>query len=50
MVARRKSASPTLFSAAGLEQDAPRPLADKLRPASFRRSSARITCSAPTAR
>ncbi|HEX2512047.1 MAG TPA: replication-associated recombination protein A [Xanthobacteraceae bacterium] len=32
MVARRKSAGPTLFSAAGLEQDAPRPLADKLRP------------------
>jgi putative ATPase len=32
MVPRRKSAGPTLFSAAGLEQDAPRPLADKLRP------------------
>ena len=32
MVARRKSAGPTLFSAAGMEQDAPRPLADKLRP------------------
>ena len=32
MTIRRKSASPTLFSAAGLEQDAPRPLADKLRP------------------
>src|SRR5215204_4148548 len=32
MVAGRKSATPTLFSAAGLEQDAPRPLADKLRP------------------
>jgi putative ATPase len=32
MVARRKSAGPTLFSAAGLEHDAPRPLADKLRP------------------
>ena len=32
MVARRKSAGPSLFSAAGLEQDAPRPLADKLRP------------------
>src|SRR5207248_7108180 len=26
-------AKPNLFSAAGLEQDAPRPLADKLRPA-----------------
>ena len=33
MVARRKSAGPTLFAAAGLEHDAPRPLADKLRPA-----------------
>jgi putative ATPase len=32
MVARRKSAGPTLFSAAGLDADAPRPLADKLRP------------------
>ena len=32
MVARRKSAGPTLFAAAGLEHDAPRPLADKLRP------------------
>jgi putative ATPase len=32
MVPRRKSPGPTLFSAAGLEQDAPRPLADKLRP------------------
>jgi putative ATPase len=31
MTARRKS-GPTLFSAAGLEQDAPRPLADRLRP------------------
>jgi putative ATPase len=31
MAIRRKS-GPTLFSAAGLEQDAPRPLADKLRP------------------
>jgi putative ATPase len=33
MVARRKAAGPTLFSAAGLDSDAPRPLADKLRPA-----------------
>jgi putative ATPase len=33
MVARRKSAGPTLFSAAGMDADAPRPLADKLRPA-----------------
>ena len=32
MAIRRKPAGPTLFSAAGLEQDAPRPLADKLRP------------------
>jgi putative ATPase len=32
MAVRRKSAGPTLFAAAGLEQDAPRPLADKLRP------------------
>src|SRR5918999_372145 len=32
MVARRKSAGPTLFAAAGLDHDAPRPLADKLRP------------------
>ena len=32
MVARRKTTGPTLFAAAGLEQDAPRPLADKLRP------------------
>jgi len=32
MTVRRKSAGPTLFTAAGMEQDAPRPLADKLRP------------------
>src|ERR671915_1837844 len=32
MVARRKSTGPTLFTAAGLERDAPRPLADRLRP------------------
>src|SRR6187551_3077004 len=32
MAVRRKSAGPSLFSAAGLEQDAPRPLADRLRP------------------
>jgi putative ATPase len=32
MVARRKSGGPTLFSAAGMDADAPRPLADKLRP------------------
>ena len=28
----KSSAGPSLFAAAGLEQDAPRPLADKLRP------------------
>ena len=32
MVARRKAAGPSLFSAAGMDADAPRPLADKLRP------------------
>jgi len=32
MASRPKSSGPTLFAAAGLEQDAPRPLADKLRP------------------
>src|SRR5918992_2565153 len=32
MVARRKSAGPSLFTAAGLDRDAPRPLADRLRP------------------
>lgn len=32
MTSRPKSKSPTLFAAAGLEHDAPRPLADKLRP------------------
>jgi len=32
MTPRAKSSGPTLFAAAGLEQDAPRPLADKLRP------------------
>jgi len=32
MANRPKSSGPTLFAAAGLEQDAPRPLADKLRP------------------
>ncbi|MEX0751776.1 MAG: replication-associated recombination protein A [Xanthobacteraceae bacterium] len=32
MTPRAKSAGPTLFAAAGLDQDAPRPLADKLRP------------------
>ena len=32
MVERRKQMSPNLFAAAGLEQDAPRPLAEKLRP------------------
>ncbi|RIK99815.1 MAG: AAA family ATPase [Proteobacteria bacterium] len=32
MAERRKQASPTLFAAAGLERDAPRPLAEKLRP------------------
>jgi putative ATPase len=32
MTARAKRGSPTLFAAAGLERDAPRPLADKLRP------------------
>jgi putative ATPase len=32
LAARRNRADPTLFAAAGLERDAPRPLADKLRP------------------
>src|SRR3990170_4772074 len=32
MAARPRKSGPTLFSAAGLEHDAPRPLADKLRP------------------
>src|SRR5215212_9681200 len=32
MAPRGKPSAPTLFAAAGLEQDAPRPLADKLRP------------------
>ena len=32
MSSRPNSKSPTLFAAAGLERDAPRPLADKLRP------------------
>ena len=32
MSPRAKSASPSLFAAAGLDADAPRPLADKLRP------------------
>jgi putative ATPase len=32
MTSRPKSRSPTLFAAAGLDRDAPRPLADKLRP------------------
>ena len=42
---------PSLFAAAGLERDAPRPLADKLRPADACPTwSARIICSAPTAR
>ncbi|TXJ29559.1 MAG: replication-associated recombination protein A, partial [Afipia sp.] len=32
MAERRKQLSPNLFAAAGLEQDAPRPLPEKLRP------------------
>ena len=32
MTPRAKAAGPTLFAAAGLERDAPRPLADRLRP------------------
>src|SRR5579862_8169998 len=32
MTTRPRSKSPSLFAAAGLERDAPRPLADKLRP------------------
>jgi putative ATPase len=32
MTARSQRGGPTLFAAAGLERDAPRPLADKLRP------------------
>jgi putative ATPase len=31
-MAKRPASSPTLFAAAGLERDAPRPLADRLRP------------------
>src|SRR5262245_42880826 len=31
-MAKRSAPAPTLFSAAGLDRDAPRPLADKLRP------------------
>ena len=32
MTSRPKKSTPSLFAAAGLERDAPRPLADKLRP------------------
>ena len=32
MTPRAKAAGPTLFAAAGLDKDAPRPLADRLRP------------------
>src|SRR5215471_11130467 len=32
MVVRPKTSGPSLFAAAGLDKDAPRPLADKLRP------------------
>ena len=32
MTPRAKASGPTLFAAAGLERDAPRPLADRLRP------------------
>ena len=32
MTPRAKATGPTLFAAAGLDRDAPRPLADKLRP------------------
>jgi putative ATPase len=32
MISRAKATGPTLFAAAGLEHDAPRPLADRLRP------------------
>src|SRR6202162_6572273 len=32
MSPRAKAAGPTLFAAAGLDKDAPRPLADRLRP------------------
>ena len=32
MTSRAKAAGPTLFAAAGFDKDAPRPLADKLRP------------------
>src|SRR5215211_4959129 len=31
-MAKRPATNPTLFAAAGLERDAPRPLADRLRP------------------
>ena len=36
-VRRRNAQGPSLFAAAGLDRDAPRPLADKLRPAQARR-------------
>ena len=32
MASRPKSKGPSLFAAGGLDRDAPRPLADKLRP------------------
>ena len=32
MAVRPKTSGPSLFAAAGLDKDAPRPLADKLRP------------------
>src|SRR5215471_531265 len=35
MVVRPKSSNPSLFAAAGLDKDAPRPLADRLRPQSL---------------
>ena len=51
MSPRPKPKGPSLFAAAGLERDAPRPLADKLRPRQARRRGrARIICSGPTAR
>jgi membrane-associated protease RseP (regulator of RpoE activity) len=41
---------PSLFEAAGLEHDAPRPLADRLRRPSSPKWSGRTICSGPTAR
>ena len=41
MTPRAKRSGASLFAAAGLERDAPRPLADKLRPTEIGRASCR---------